>query len=131
MQLLYLRLQALGHISGLLTVALLLTRGVVHVSLHGSLAIGPLVHLAIAQPPVDTLAGEISRVLAGYQYIEGPANLVADYLSHPLAMEGLHMVEDTIVHPVLTEWLSVVAPHLDLDSFILSGVATLYVSRLA
>ena len=40
--------------------------GVVHGSLHGPLAIGPLVHLAIAQPPVDTLAGEIGRVLAGH-----------------------------------------------------------------
>ena len=38
--------------------------------------------------------------------------------------------EDTTVCPVLTEWLSVVAPHLDLDSCILSGVATLHVSRL-
>ena len=41
------------------------------------------------------------------------------------------MVEDTTVRPVLTEWLSVVAPHLDLDSCILSGVATLHASRLA
>ena len=40
------------------------------------------------------------------------------------------MVEDTTVRPVLTEWLSVVAPHLDLDSCILSGVATLHASRL-
>ena len=46
-------------------------------------------------------------------------------------MEGLHMVEDATVHLVLTEWLSVVAPHLDLDSFILSVVAILHVSRLA
>ena len=45
-------------------------------------------------------------------------------------MEGLHVVEDTILRPVLTEWLSVVAPHLDLDSCILSGIATLHVSRL-
>ena len=37
------------------------------------------------------------------------------------------MVEDTTVRPVLTEWLSVVAPHLDLDSCILSGVAILHV----
>ena len=41
------------------------------------------------------------------------------------------MVEDTTVCPVLTEWLSVVAPHLDLDSCILSDVATLCASRLA
>ena len=41
------------------------------------------------------------------------------------------MVEDTIVRPVLTECLSVVAPHLDLDSCILSGGATLHASRLA
>ena len=41
------------------------------------------------------------------------------------------MVEDTIVHPVLTDWLSVVAPHLDFDSCILSGVAILCASRLA
>ena len=40
------------------------------------------------------------------------------------------MNEDTVVRPVLTECLSVVAPHLDLDSCILSGVATLCVSRL-
>ena len=46
-------------------------------------------------------------------------------------INSLHMVEDTTMRPVLTEWLSVVAPHLDLDSCILSGVATLYVSRLA
>ena len=39
------------------------------------------------------------------------------------------MVEDTIVHPLLTEWLSVVAPHLDLDSCILFGVATLHASK--
>ena len=37
-----------------------------HGSLHRSLAIGPLVHLAIAQPPVDMLAREIGRVLAGH-----------------------------------------------------------------
>ena len=48
-----------------------------------------------------------------------------------LAIEGLHVVEDTTVLPVLTEWLSVVAPHLDLDSCILSSVATLCESRLA
>ena len=40
-------------------------------------------------------------------------------------------LKDTTVRPVLTEWLSVVAPHLDLDSCILSGVATLRASRLA
>ena len=57
--------------------------------------------------------------------------MVADCLSHPSAIEGLHVVEDTTVRPVLTEWLSVVAPHLDLDSCILSGVATLHASRLA
>ena len=45
-------------------------------------------------------------------------------------MEGLHVVGDTTVRPVLTEWLSVVAPHLDLDSCILSGVAILCASRL-
>ena len=44
---------------------MLLTWGVVHGSLHGSLAIDLLVHLAIAQTPVDTLAREIGRVLAG------------------------------------------------------------------
>ena len=57
--------------------------------------------------------------------------MVADCLSCPPAIEGLHVVEDTTVRPVLTEWLSVVAPHLDLDSCILSGVATLRASRLA
>ena len=57
--------------------------------------------------------------------------MVVDCLSYPLAMEGLHVVEDITVCPVLTEWLSVVAPYLDLDSCILSGVATLRVSRLA
>ena len=41
------------------------------------------------------------------------------------------MVEDTTVRPVLTEWLSVVAPHLNLDSCILSVVATIHASRLA
>ena len=41
------------------------------------------------------------------------------------------MVEDTIVRSVLTECLLVVAPHLDLDSSVLSGVATLHASRLA
>ena len=46
--------------------ALLFTWGIVHGSLHGPLAIGPLVHLAITQPPVDMLAGEIGRVLAGH-----------------------------------------------------------------
>ena len=46
-------------------------------------------------------------------------------------MESLHVVEDTTVYPVLTEWLSVVALHLDLDSCILSGFATLCTSRLA
>ena len=56
--------------------------------------------------------------------------MVVDYLSSSLAMEGFHMVEDSTVHPVLTEWLSVVAFHLDLDSCILSGVATLQISRL-
>ena len=43
-------------------------------------------------------------------------------------MEGLHVVEDTTVLPVLTEWLLVVALHLDLDSCILSGVAILRAS---
>ena len=56
--------------------------------------------------------------------------MVVDYLIHPPAMEGLHVVEDTTVDPVLTAWLSVVAPNLDLDSCILSGVATLHASRL-
>ena len=54
-----------------------------------------------------------------------------DCLSHSSAIVGLHVVEDTTVRLVLTEWLSVVAHHLDLDSCILSGVATLRVSRLA
>ena len=40
------------------------------------------------------------------------------------------MVEDTTVSSALTEWLLFVAFHLDLDSCILSGVATLRVSRL-
>ena len=40
------------------------------------------------------------------------------------------MVEDTTVCLALTEWLSVVAPHLDLDSCILSGIAILHASRL-
>ena len=47
-------------------VALLFTWDIVHGSLHRPLAIGPLVYLAIAQPPVDTLAGEIGRVLFGH-----------------------------------------------------------------
>ena len=41
------------------------------------------------------------------------------------------MVENITVHPVVTEQFSVVALDLDLDSCILSGVATLHVSRLA
>ena len=41
------------------------------------------------------------------------------------------MVEDTTMCPVLTEWLSVVALHLDLHSFVLSGVASLHASSLA
>ena len=57
--------------------------------------------------------------------------MVVDCLSYPLAIEGLHVVEKTIVRPVLTEWLSVVAPHLDLDGCILSGDATLHSFRLA
>ena len=56
---------------------------------------------------------------------------MVDCLSCPPAVEGLHIAEDIIVCPVLTEWLSVVAPHLDLDSCILSGVAILHASRLA
>ena len=44
---------------------------------------------------------------------------------------SLHVVEDTTVHLVLTKLSSVVAPHLDLDSCILSGIATLCASRLA
>ena len=63
--------------------------------------------------------------------MQGPANVVADCLLYPPAMEGLQVVEETIVHPVLTEWLSVVALHLDLDSCILSGIATLRAPRLA
>ena len=39
-------------------------------------------------------------------------------------MEDLHVVEDTTVCLVPTEWLSVVASHLDLDSCILFGIAT-------
>ena len=53
-----------------------------------------------------------------------------DCLSCTPAIEGMHVVEDTTVCPVLTEWLSVVALHLDLDSCILSGVGTLYASKL-
>ena len=47
-------------------VALLFTWGIVYSSLHGPLAIGLLVQLAVAQPLVDTVAGEIGRALAGY-----------------------------------------------------------------
>ena len=54
-----------------------------------------------------------------------------DLLSHPLAMESLNVVEDTTMHPVLTEWLSVVALYLYLDSCVLSGIGTLHASRLA
>ena len=57
--------------------------------------------------------------------------MVVDCLSYFQAMEGLHVVEDSTVRPVLTEWLSVMAPHLDLDSCLLSGVATLHMSRLS
>ena len=41
------------------------------------------------------------------------------------------MVKDATVRLVLTEWLSVVTHHLDLDSSILSGVAISCASRLA
>ena len=47
-------------------VALLFTWSIVHGSLHGPLVIGPLVHLAIAQPPVDMLVGKVSQVLTGH-----------------------------------------------------------------
>ena len=56
---------------------------------------------------------------------------MADCFSHSPAMEGLHVVGDTIVHPVLAEWLSDMAPHLDLDGCVFSSVATLHASRLA
>ena len=56
---------------------------------------------------------------------------MVDFLSYSPAMEGLHVVEDKKMHPVLTKWLSVVAPNLDLDSCIVSGVAILRVSKLA
>ena len=56
--------------------------------------------------------------------------MVADCLLYSAAMEYLHMVENFTVRPVLTEWLSAVASHLDLDSYILSGIAILCVSRL-
>ena len=39
-------------------------------------------------------------------------------------------VEDTIVRPVLIGLLSVVAPHLDLDSCMLSGVAISHAAKL-
>ena len=39
------------------------------------------------------------------------------------------MVENTTAHSVLAEWLSIVAPHLDLDSCIFSDIATLRASR--
>ena len=55
---------------------------------------------------------------------------MVDYLSHLTAMEGLHMVDNTTVHPVLNERLLFVAPYLDLDSCIISGVATLRASSL-
>ena len=47
-------------------VALLFIWGIIHGSLHGPLAIGPLVHLAIAETPADMLARDIGRVLAEY-----------------------------------------------------------------
>ena len=56
---------------------------------------------------------------------------MVDCLSCAPAMEGLPMIENTTVRPVMTEWLSVVAYHLDLDSYILFGVATLCAPRLA
>ena len=66
MQLLHLRLLALGYISGVLAVVLLFTWGIVHGSLHGLLTIGLVVHSAVTESLVDTLAGKISRVLAGH-----------------------------------------------------------------
>ena len=56
--------------------------------------------------------------------------MVVDCLSYNPTIEGLHVVENTTLCPVLTEWLLVIALHLDLDSCILAGVATLRVSRL-
>ena len=50
---------------------------------------------------------------------------VATYLSHPQTNKGLNVVEDTIVHLVFTEWLSVIAPYLYLDNCVLCGAATL------
>ena len=41
------------------------------------------------------------------------------------------MVENTTVCPVLTKWLLVVAPHLDLDSCILFGFIYLHIYKLA
>ena len=56
--------------------------------------------------------------------------MVTDCLSRPPAMEGLHVAEDTTVCYVLTEWLLVVAPHLDFNSCILSAIVTLHASML-
>ena len=56
---------------------------------------------------------------------------MVDCLSYPPTMQSLHVVEYTTVRLVLTKLSSVVAPHLDLDSCILSGVANLHVYRLA
>ena len=66
--------------------ALLFTWGIVHGSLHGPLAIGPLVHLAIAQTLVDMLAREIGRVVVGHLVCLGSSQcsggLHITYFSH-------------------------------------------------
>ena len=107
--------------------------------LHGALSMvvytdhQPLVHL-FTQPSLNPRQTRWLERLAEFQldiqYVQGPANVVADCLLCPAAIEGLHVVEDTTLRAVLPEWLSAVALHLDLDSFILSGVATLRASKL-
>ena len=60
----------------------------------------------------------------------GPANSIADYLLHTLDTESLHTVLNTAVCPVLTDWLPVVVPHLDVDNCVLCVMITLGASKL-
>ena len=75
--------------------ALLLTLGIVHGSLHRSLAIDPLVHLAIAQPPVDTLSREICRVLPGHLVHLGSKQCGGGLFIMSSSHGGVHVVEGT------------------------------------
>ena len=84
-------------------VGLLLTWGVVHSSLHGSLAIDPIFHLAIAQPLVDMLAGEISTALAGHLVCLGSSQCGGGLFITSSSHGGFVCSEHSTVRPVLTK----------------------------